>query len=239
MVVKKSYYKPLYKKFIRLKKNIQNRKKLLNKFKKKKWLNLITFLRVSSRRRKKNFNNFNQHSFFVPKFGNSYKRKYLNNLLLKQRFSLFYGNLSDKILKHNIKKARKSIHNNKLSVPHILLNLFECRLDTVLYRAHFSKSIRDSRLLIQHKHVLVNNQLMTLNTYVLKPGDIITLKGKGVDLVNFNVYRSNLWPITPNHLHVNYRTYQIAFLSQANFFEISTQFPFWLDLNTLVTYRKY
>jgi len=44
MKIKRSRYKPLYKKFIRLRKNIQNRKKILTSFKSKKWYNLVSFL---------------------------------------------------------------------------------------------------------------------------------------------------------------------------------------------------
>jgi hypothetical protein len=43
MIKKKSKFKPLYKQFIRLRENVQNRKKLL-KFKKQKWDQLIAIL---------------------------------------------------------------------------------------------------------------------------------------------------------------------------------------------------
>nr|QYC61951.1 ribosomal protein S4 [Guinardia striata] len=239
MIIKKSKYKPLFKKFIRLRKNVQNRKKLLTGFKKKKWLNLVTFLKVSSQRRKKNFKNFDQYSFFVSKFGNSYKKKYLNNLLLKQRISLFYGQLADKKLKQVIKQAKFRLNKSQIPVTQILIDLLECRLDTVLYRANFSKSIRESRLLIQHRHIYVNNSLMTNNSYIVQPGDIISVSNICIKNIKFNVFNSNLWPITPSNFMVNYKTFQIIFLNNTNLFELAIYFPFWLDLNTLITYRKY
>ena len=235
----KSKYKPLFKKFIRLRKNVQNRRKLLTGFKRKKWLNLVTFLKVSSQRRKKNFKNFDQYRFFVSKFGTSYKKKYLNNLLLKQRIVLFYGQLLDKKLKDTIKKSKSSLKKNQIPVTQILVDLLECRLDTVLYRAHFSKSIRESRLFIQHKHIYVNNSLMTNNNYIVQSGDVIHVSNTITKNIKRNIFVSNLWPITPSNFTVNYKTFQIVFLEKTNQFDVSMKFPFWLDLNTLINYRKY
>ena len=58
MLKKNPRYKPLYKKFIRLRKNIQNKEKI-NKtnFNKKKWTSLINFLNKQSNRKKKKFSN--------------------------------------------------------------------------------------------------------------------------------------------------------------------------------------
>jgi hypothetical protein len=56
---KKRRYKPLYKKFLRLKKNIQNRKKLL-RFKKKKWQ--VLRYSILKYKKKLNYLKFNDSS---------------------------------------------------------------------------------------------------------------------------------------------------------------------------------
>ena len=43
--IKKRRHKPLYKKFLNLRKNVQNRRKLL-KFKKRKWQKLVNYLKL-------------------------------------------------------------------------------------------------------------------------------------------------------------------------------------------------
>merc|ERR1712177_176991 len=90
----KSRHKPLYKKFIRLRKNIQNKKKVsLGFFKRKKWKNLNKFLRRQTLRRKKNFRAYDLTSHNIKKYGSKFKKRFLMNLLNKQSFSLFYGSI--------------------------------------------------------------------------------------------------------------------------------------------------
>ena len=125
MLIKtKSRYKPIYKKFIRIRKNVQNKKKLtLGFFKKKKWKNLKKFLRRQTLRRKKNFRVYDLTNYHIRKFGSKFKRNFLMNLLNKQGFSLFYGSLKNKYLRKIIgilktKSSKKKTHN-----VHLLINM--------------------------------------------------------------------------------------------------------------------
>ena len=237
MIKKRTRYKPLYKKFVRLRKNIQNKKKLLTNFEKKKWQNLISFLKISSQRRKKNFGSYDQFSFFVSKFGNSSKRTFLNNLLTKQRLTLFYGNLQNRKLKNLVLSAR-SKSKKKLTAAQLFINSLENRLDTILYRSHFAGSIRESRLLIQHKHVFINQKIVTCNAFILKKGDIISLSKKGSRIAESNISNSNIWPLPPEFLQINYKIFQISFLENLLKPSLSLSFPFWLDLNSVLNYYK-
>ena len=235
---KNSRYKPLYKKFVRLRKNVQNRRKLLSGFNKKKWQNLITFLKILSKRRKKNFRSYDQSSFFLPRYVNSYKKNFLNRLLAKQRLSLFYGSLQDYKLKRIVTSSKNKIKNNKIPLHNLFINKLENRLDTILYRSHFAKSIRESRMLINHKHVYVNGNIINHGSYRLEKGDVISLSSSVSNLIKINVYSSNLWPLPPEYLQVNYKTFQISILDIENKYYLSILFPFWLDLNTILNYYK-
>ena len=237
MTRKSSRYKPLYKDFVRLRKNIQNRKKLLTNFDKKKWQNLINFLKISSQRRKKNFESYDQFSYFISKFGNSFKKNFLNNLLTKQRLSLFYGKLQNKKIKKLILSA-KSKKKEKLMASELFVNSLENRIDTILYRSHFVCSIREARLLIQHKHVFINSKVVTCSSCLLHKGDILTLSNKGSKLAQLNVYKSNLWPLPPEFLQINYKTFQISFLDNINKSSLSILYPFWLNLNSVLNYYR-
>ena len=50
----------------------------------------------------------------------------------------------------------------------IFIELFEQRLDVIIYRSHFVASITEARQLILHKNVKVNNKIVTKNSYILK-----------------------------------------------------------------------
>jgi ribosomal protein S4 len=239
MKIKRSRYKPLYKKFIRLRKNIQNRKKILTSFKSKKWYNLVSFLNNMLVRRKKNFRAYDLNQYFISRFSVSYKKKFLFNLLAKQRLSLFYGVLPEKYLKKLIRISKIECNNLKLLPSTLLIIYLEKRLDTVLYRSHFAKSLRESRLLIQHGHVYVNNLVVSTNMYQLKKGDIIQISSKYENTLKYNIFSSNLWPLPPKYLSINYKTFQIFYLDNLQLTNFSQYFPFSLELNSIVNYHKY
>lgn len=239
-MLKKKRFVPLYKKFVRLRKNVQNRKKLLTNFNRKKWLNLVSFLNFSLVSRKKNFNVYDQFTNSLPKYSNSFNKKFLNNLLSKQRFSLFYGHLTDKTIKKLIKNSKFSTRTKKIPSPKILLNLLENRLCVILYRSHFATSIRNAKLLIQHGHIKVNNKIVTFSNYLVKNGDLISVNksASSKKVIKNNLYNSNFWPLPPKYLQINYKTFQLIIIENCNTFNTHVFFPFWLDINNLINYHK-
>lgn len=64
----------------------------------------------------------------------------------------------------------------------ILLQILESRLDNVLYRAGFSTTRRQSRQLVNHGHVLVNGKKVDIPSFLVKAGDVITIREKSKEL---------------------------------------------------------
>ncbi len=56
------------------------------------------------------------------------------------------------------------------------LQILERRLDNVLYRLGFALSRNHARQLIVHGHVLVNGQTVDIPSYLVEPGDVISIK---------------------------------------------------------------
>ncbi len=236
MILKnKNKFKPLYKKFLKLRENVQNRKKLL-KFRKQKW---EKFKIIYLKNLNKKFKLKDQNRYLVwryPTTWSSYKKRYKNNLILYKKINLFYGGLSRKLIKEKITKA---INQKYKKINPLFLKLFETRLDVVLYRAKFSQSIREARQLIFHNKVLVNNKKIKIKSYTLKSGDLITLDVKDSRLIDLSIKRSFIWPIPPKHLIINYKTLQIVFGSfdSMNF---SFNFSYYLNLEKILTnYYQY
>jgi ribosomal protein S4 len=240
LFLKKRRFKPLYKQLFKLRENVQNRKRLLT-FKKQKWEKLIQHYKKKLRRYRK-FKPQDQNRYLVSKYpskGTSYKKKYRNTLYAAKRFRLFYGGLSRKYLKHQIKLVlnKKPAGNRVLSM--LFLEIFESRLDSVLYRSKFSLSIRNARQLIVHGKILVNSQKIRSQSYVLKPGDLISIDPNYNSLIKKNLEHSDVWPIPPKHLIINYKTLQIVFghIKDTN---LSICFPFNLNLEKiLVNYLRH
>lgn len=231
---RKNKFKPLYKQFINLYENVQNRQKILQ-FKKQKWNKFISYLKYKSKKYKK-FKPYNQTQYLVSRYPNkwnSYKKgTYKNILQTYKKFKLLYGNLSKKQIKNYIVKSLK-IKNKKIALISYFLNLFESRLDIALYKAKFSLSVRSSRQLISHGKILVNYNKVTNPSYTLKTGDLISINPKFKFLIEMSIANSNIWPIPPKHLSINYKTLQIIFGTFTNE-NVSTQFNFNLNLEKLL-----
>jgi small subunit ribosomal protein S4 len=57
-----------------------------------------------------------------------------------------------------------------------LLVLLERRMDNMVFRMGFSNSRDEARQLVTHGHFLVNNKPVNIPSYLLKAGDVITVK---------------------------------------------------------------
>lgn len=228
---KKTKFKPLYKKFFTLKENVQNRQKLL-KFRKKKWDIIIKKYKQSLKWYRK-FKPKNQNQYIVSKYpnrGTSYKQRYKNTLHSVKRISLLYGGVGKKLIKKQVNNLIKKNYKNNIVM---CIELFEKRLDVVLYRAKFCPSIRNAQQLIIHGKVLVNNKEIKIKSYKLQPGDLISIKPEFYKMIENNIRYVELWPTVPKHLILNYKTMQIIF-GNIKHTNLSTMFSFHLKLEKIL-----
>jgi small subunit ribosomal protein S4 len=59
-----------------------------------------------------------------------------------------------------------------------LLRILETRLDNVVYRLGFAASRDEARQLIRHRHFMVNDKRVTIPSYRVRPGDVISVAPK-------------------------------------------------------------
>jgi len=236
-------HKPFYKQFLRLRQNIQDRTKLFT-FKKQKWQRFHQNLKKQLKFYKR-FKIKDQFQLSVSKFasrGNSFQRKFRNNLHERKIFSLFYGGLKKNYLKKSILKSIKTknyVNPDLIDYRHTTLKFFESRLDTVLHKANFSLSIQEASQLILHGHVSVNGRPVKTKSYNLKTNDLIEIayNNKSRALVKKSIDRSNFWPIPPKHLLVNYKTLQILFVHQDDS-NLMPVFNHYLNLDSVIASIK-
>ena len=236
-------HKPFYKQFLRLRQNVQNRAKLFT-FKKQKWKKFQHYAKNQLKfyRRFKVKDQFQLSASKFASRGNSFQRKFKNNLHERKVFSLFYGGLRKKYLKKHILNSikTKNYSNSELiDFRYNTLKFFESRLDTVLYRSNFSLSIKEASQLILHGHVLVNKKPVRIKSYTLKTTDLVEIDSniKARALVKKSLDRSNFWPIPPKHLLINYRTLQILFMHNEDF-NLMPVFNHYLNLNSVIANIK-
>nr|YP_009392228.1 ribosomal protein S4 [Osmundaria fimbriata]ARW60790.1 ribosomal protein S4 [Osmundaria fimbriata] len=124
--------------------------------------------------------------------------EYALRLEEKQKLRFNYG-LGEKQLLKNIKTAKKVQGSTGI----ILLQILEMRLDNTIFRLGLAPTIPASRQLVNHGHILVNNQRVSICSYQCKPGDIITIQNKesSIKLINKYLASPGLANI-PNHLEL-------------------------------------
>ena len=64
-----------------------------------------------------------------------------------------------------------------------LLKMLELRLDNVSFRAGWGSSRSQARQFVRHGHVLVNGKRVTIPSYRLRKGDVVSLKEKSKELI--------------------------------------------------------
>lgn len=197
---------------------ILKRNKEVGKLYKQKWRAFIRRLVKANNFFQKykpyTFNHYSSTKFASP--GNSFKKKFKNDLLAKKAFNYFYGELNRKYLKDKM----TSIYRTKQAKNsrNLCIEMFESRLDSILKRAKYCSTIKDARQLITHQHVRVNGKTETNYSYILKQGDLVQINIKSHKIVRNKLnnllkenYNRVLWPTVPNYLIINYRTLSIIF----------------------------
>ena len=93
----------------------------------------------------------------------------------------------------------------------LLLQLLESRLDNVLFKAGFGITRKQSRQIVNHGHILVNDKKVDVPSYLLKAGDVITVKSKSVDFVKKQVIEMIDMPCAPAWLTIDKDALKITF----------------------------
>ncbi len=109
-----------------------------------------------------------QHGQRRPKF-----TEFSIQLREKQKVKRMYG-LLEKQFRGTFDLAAKA----KGITGEALLVLLERRLDNVTYKLGFASSRADARMLITHKHLLVNGKRMSIPSYFVRAGDVISVREK-------------------------------------------------------------
>ena len=106
--------------------------------------------------------------------------EYGTQLREKQKAKRIYGVLETQFYNYYQQADRK-----KGIAGDNLLIILESRLDNVVYRAGLGRSRTEARQVVRHNHVLVNGSKVNIPSYLVKAGDVITLKEKSLSLQRF------------------------------------------------------
>jgi len=125
---------------------------------------------------------------------------YSVRLLEKQRLRSQY-NVSEKQLRAAFDAAVKSTDR----AGDVLVSLLERRLDAVVYRAGFARTIYQARQFISHGHITVDGAKVDIPSYRLRPGEEIAVREASRRKAPFQVAAAGAHAphVLPPYLHVS------------------------------------
>ncbi len=130
--------------------------------------------------------------------GGNRRRKvseYGTQLKEKQKVKFVYGVLEKQFHRYYLKAS-----NMKGITGENLLSLLERRLDNVVYRLGLAKTRRMARQIVVHGHIMVNGRKVNIPSYLVKAGDVITLRERSRESEMFKSLREGTGTVTPKWL---------------------------------------
>lgn len=95
----------------------------------------------------------------------------------KQKVKFIYGIMEKQFHRYYVMATKK--HG---VAGEMLLQLLESRIDNVIFRMGFSKTRDEARQMVNHGHILVNGKKVDIPSYLVKVGDVISIKEKSKSL---------------------------------------------------------
>ncbi|MBA2316281.1 MAG: 30S ribosomal protein S4 [Euzebyales bacterium] len=104
--------------------------------------------------------------------------EYLLQLREKQKARRIYGVLERQFRNYYTQASRQ----RGLTGENLLI-LLETRLDNVVYRGGLARSRDEARQLVRHRHFQVNGRTVNIPSYLVRVGDVITLRERSRNIV--------------------------------------------------------
>jgi len=99
------------------------------------------------------------------------KSEYGVQLNEKQKVRFIYGVMEKQFRKYYVMATKKNGVTGEM-----LLQILESRLDNVVFRLGFAKTRNQARQMVNHGHVTVNGKKVDIPSYLVKVGDVISIK---------------------------------------------------------------
>lgn len=147
----------------------------------------------------------------------------------KQKLIYNYG-ISEKALFRYIKEARRMQGVTGL----ILLQLLEMRLDAICFVLGFGGTIAQARQAINHGHVTVNGEVVSIPSFQVSIKDVISIKNKSISQAMIKNNLSNYaTQLLPKHLSWNSEKLEATVLDYCQRDDVQ------LNLNELLVIEYY
>lgn len=122
--------------------------------------------------------------------------EYAIQLREKQKVRRAYG-----LLEKQFRRSFEEASRKKGVTGTVMFQRLEARLDNIFYRSGLVSSRAQGRQLIMHGHILVDNKKVTIPSYIMKPGQVISIREKSKPLLK--LLQEGRKPPVPHWLEAN------------------------------------
>ncbi|MBY5959326.1 30S ribosomal protein S4 [Membranicola marinus] len=112
------------------------------------------------------------------------KSDYALQLMEKQKAKYTYG-----VLERQFRNLFHAAESARGVTGEILIQFLESRLDNTVFRMGIAPTRRAARQLVTHKHIVLNGVLTNIPSVILRPGDVVAVRGKSqsMEVINESV----------------------------------------------------
>ena len=176
---------------------------------------------------------FNTRNYPPGQHGKTKRSKvsdYGKQLEAKQKMKFYYGNMNERQFRNVYRKAL----SKKGNTTENLIGLLERRLDTVIYRAKFAKTVFSARQLINHGHIKVNGKRVNISSYLVSAEDSIDVKDKSKELTIIIGSIDNKEREVPDYIQMDEKNKKARFIRIPKLSEVP--YPTIMEPNLVVEY---
>jgi len=121
-------------------------------------------------------------------------------LMAKQKLKGYYGNISEKQFRKYYEEAMR----RRGDTSENLIGILESRLDAIVYRMKLAITPFAARQFVNHGHVSVNGQRVTVPSYMVKVGDSIEVRSKSKELTVVKEAAESAERDVPDYIEVDH-----------------------------------
>lgn len=175
---------------------------------------------------------FNTRNYPPGQHGNmGYKKlsSFGKQFAAHQKFKCYYA-VSSRQLRNAFLKAYK----RRGDTGDNLVSALECRLASVVYNAGFAPTIFSARQLVSHKHITVNDKVVSIPSFSVKPGDIVKLREGATQLPMVIAAMQSQEHKVPDYLEVTTEQHSAKCLRTPKYSEVP--YPAQMEVNLVVEF---
>ncbi len=147
----------------------------------------------------------------------------------KQKLKACFGMLLEK----QIVKSFKEAVAKKGNTAHLFAERLECRLDNVVYRLRFARTIFGAQQLVAHGHVLVNGKRVDRRSFYVRPGMEISVSDKARKMKSVLDALETSSQTTPDYLELDKDNFKGKLLVSPELDQIEGMLPIPVNIPTV------